>query len=90
MLISEARESGAHESAACQEMGINQRTLQRWRSEGAPQEDQRPLAKRPVPYNKLNEEETMAVIATANQPEFQSMPPSQIVPILADRGVYLA
>jgi transposase InsO family protein len=35
-------------------------------------------------------EVTMAVIDTANQPEFQSMPPSQIVPILADRGVYLA
>ena len=90
MLISEAKEAGARESIACQELGINQRTLQRWRSKGAPSEDRRPLAKRPVPYNKLSEEETMAVIDTANQPEFQSMPPSQIVPILADRGVYLA
>jgi putative transposase len=90
MLIEEAKEAGARESATCQEIGVSQRTLQRWRSEGAPQEDQRPLAKRPVPCNKLNEEETMAVIDTANQPEFKSLPPSQIVPILADRGVYLA
>ena len=25
-----------------------------------------------------------------NQPEFQSLPPSQIVPILADQGIYIA
>ena len=27
---------------------------------------------------------------TANQPEFKSLPPSQIVPRLADKGIYLA
>lgn len=65
---------------ACKEIGISQRTLQRWRSSGTPIEDQRPIANRPHPQNKLSEEETRAVLSVVNQPEFQSLPPSQIVP----------
>jgi putative transposase len=30
------------------------------------------------------------ILEVVNQPEFQSMPPSQIVPTLADRQIYLA
>jgi putative transposase len=89
-LIDEATKAGAREKMACEELGISQRTLQRWRSEKKPLEDQRPNAKRPVPRNKLSQEETQTVLEVINQPEFQSLPPSQIVPILADRGVYLA
>ncbi len=90
MLIKEATQAGARESVACAELGISRRTLQRWRSDATPLEDQRPMAIRPRPHNKLSEEETKAIIVTVNQPEFQSLPPSQIVPVLADRGVYLA
>ena len=90
MLIKEATQAGAREKAACAELGISQRTLQRWRSDATPLEDQRPFAERPAPRNKLSEEETQAIIAVATQPEFQSLPPSQIVPALADQGVYLA
>lgn len=89
-LIEEATKSGARENKACAELGISQRTLQRWRSEATPLEDQRPCAKRPVPPNKLSDEEAQAIISVANQPDFQSLPPSQIVPILADKGIYLA
>ncbi len=90
MLIEEATLAGAREKMACKELGISQRTLQRWRSDATPLEDQRPFATRPTPRNKLSEEETRAVVEVANQPEFQSLPPSQIVPILADREIYLA
>lgn len=90
MLIKEATEAGAREKVACAELGISHRTLQRWRSEATPLEDQRPHANRPVPRNKLSEEETKAIVAVTTQPEFQSLPPSQIVPILADQGIYLA
>jgi putative transposase len=75
---------------ACRELGISQRTLQRWRNQATPLEDQRPVAKRPVPQNKLSEAEVKTIIAVVNRPEFQSLPPSQIVPILADRNIYLA
>lgn len=90
MLIKEATQAGAREQAACNELGIRRRTLQRWRCESTPLEDQRPLAVRPAPHNKLSEEEVKEIITTVNEPEFQSLPPSQIVPILADRGTYLA
>lgn len=90
MLIKEAVGTGARESLACKEMGISQRTLQRWRSNITPLTDQRHCAKRPVPRKKLSKEEIEAIVTITNQPEFQSLPPSQIVPILADQGIYLA
>ena len=90
MLIKEATEAGAREAVACEELGISLRTLQRWRSVATPLEDQRPVAKRPVPRNKLSEEETQEILSVVNQPEYQSLPPSQIVPMLADKGIYIA
>ncbi len=74
---------------ACKVLGISQRTLQRWRSSLSPDEDQRKHAKR-KPANKLSPDEREAIIKTANQPEFKSLPPSQIVPRLADEGIYIA
>jgi putative transposase len=82
--------AGAREKMACRELEISQRTLQRWRNQATPLEDQRTLAKRPNPKNKLSEAEAQTIIEVVNQPEFQSLPPSQIVPILADRNIYLA
>jgi putative transposase len=90
MLIEETVKAGAKEKMGCKEIGISQRTLQRWRSDSTPLEDQRPCANRLVPRNKLSDKEMEAIVTVVNQPEFQSLPPSQIVPILADRGVYLA
>lgn len=90
ILIKEAVDSGAREEAACKELGISRRTLQRWRSTLSPIEDQRKYAKGPAPANKLSEDERQAIVETANQPEFKSLPPSQIVPRLADDGIYLA
>ena len=40
--------------------------------------------------NKLSEDERRQILKVANSPEFASRPLSQIVPTLADRGVYLA
>lgn len=74
---------------ACEELGISQRTLQRWRSQGV-REDGRHHAKRQPPANKLSESEEQQIIKVVNQPEYKSLPPSQIVPRLADQGIYLA
>lgn len=43
-----------------------------------------------TPHNKLTPEERSAVLAVINSEEFKDLPPSQIVPRLADKGVYLA
>jgi len=89
-LIEEAVESGARTFMACREIGISVRSLERWKSHSYPKEDQRPHAIKPKPKNKLSIEEIKVIIAIVNNPEFQSLPPSQIVPILAERGIYLA
>ena len=65
---------------------MSPRTLQRWRDPaGGICEDRRPSAERPTPANKLSEEERDRIVATCNAPEFASLPPSQIVPRLADQ-----
>ena len=90
-LIEEAVTAGARCHKACEELGISQRTYQRWRKEdGAVKADGRPDAARPVPANKLSPEETQAILDLCNSTDYQSLPPSQIVPALADQGRYLA
>ncbi|GBF76674.1 integrase [Paenibacillus sp. 598K] len=88
-LIQEAVVAGAREARACQELGLAQRTLQRWRKQGGT-EDGRPLASRPTPANKLSEVEEQQVLEVLQQPHNRSLPPSQIVPALADEGIYIA
>ena len=40
--------------------------------------------------NKLSEEERNEILTTVNDPQYALLPPSQIVPLLADKGCYLA
>ena len=89
-LVDEAVDAGARQFMACAELGLTTRTLQRWKQPNTPDEDQRPLVKRPEPKHKLTPEEKALILETINQPEYASKPPSQIVPILADRGEYIA
>jgi len=89
-LVEEAVISGARQQLACEEIGISVRTLQRWCKDGAPEADQRPLIERLEPANKLTDAECKEILEIVNQPDFQSLPPSQIVPILADQGIYVA
>lgn len=89
--IDEACAAGARVTAACRVVAISPRTLQRWREEGSVKADGRLHAgQQREPANKLSEEERRQILAVANEPEFARMPPSQIVPILADRGRYIA
>lgn len=48
------------------------------------------LPKRNSPPNKLSEDECSKILDVCHQPEFAELPPSQIVPRLADEGCYLA
>jgi putative transposase len=89
-LIAQAVTSGARCFKACAELEISDRTLRRWTKGGQVHVDQRPLVPRPDPANKLSEAERAAVLNVCNSTEFASLPPSQIVPKLADREQYLA
>lgn len=89
-LINDAIEAGARKYKACKLIGLSIRTLQRWQAEGEITADKRSTANRPEPSNKLTEQERQSIIAICNDEEFASLPPSQIVPILADRGEYIA
>ena len=89
--IDDAHHAGARLAPACREAGITLRTLQRWRDgDGRVRPDRRPEAVRPRPAHALSEEERAEVLATLNEPRFSSLPPAQIVPRLADEGIYLA
>ena len=87
MLIRQAVQEGVRQALACRELGLSVRTLQRWQHQAA---DGRPRALRPAPPNKLSEEERRAVLEAANGAGFASLTPHQIVPKLADEGIYLA
>ena len=73
-------------------MDISLRTFQRWVQDGddAVSADSRTTSARPEPANKLSDDERGQILAVANSEEFASLPPSQIVPALADRGVFIA
>ena len=88
--INEAVDAGARKEKASQELGLSIRTIQRWVEGDKLKEYQRPLIERPTPNNKLSEAERSRILAVCNQPKYASVPPSQIVPRLADEGQYLA
>lgn len=91
-MIREAAAAGSRLNKACAELGVSLRTFQRWVSAGDDmvQADSRTTSDRPEPANKLSEDERARILAVANSEEFASVPPSQIVPALADRGEYVA
>lgn len=89
--IEAARRAGARLHMACEIVGIDARTLQRWKAdEGLVRGDGRPQAVRPRPSHALSEAERARVLQVANEPRFAAVPPARIVPMLADEGVYIA
>jgi len=89
-LIDNAISRGAGKAKACREIGICLRTYNRWVKDGKVIPDRRPIVKRPKPSNALSETEKQTILSIANDEAYKSLPPSQIVPSLADKGVYVA
>jgi putative transposase len=87
-LVHEAVESGARQEKACEIAGIPARTLQRWRKQGIG-EDLR-AGPKTSPKNKITEPERADMLEVANKPEYRDLSPKQIVPKLADEGIYIA
>jgi len=86
-----AHRAGSRLRLACETVGIDLRTLQRWKaSKGLQTGDGRPGAARALPSHALSEAERSRLLAMANEPRFAAVPPARIVPMLADEGIYLA
>jgi len=86
-LVKEAGDAGARQKMACEIIGISAKTLQRW-SQSRNDKDGRIEASH-LPQNKLTELERLRILKVVNKPGFSHLPPSQIVPILADKGIYI-
>jgi len=82
-------QSGARLKIAAAIMGLSARTIIRWRRQDDDQ-DQRKGGPDAVPANKLCEQERQQIFDISNSVPFRDLSPKQIVPQLADQGVYIA
>lgn len=87
-LITEAQNSGARRKHACELLGLTVRTVQRWMAEDE-RVDKRTCATK-MPPNQLTELERQHIINIVNSAEYGDLPPTQIVPKLLDKGVWIA
>lgn len=92
-----AGRAGARLHKACEIVGIDLRTLQRWKALGVATGaiglvagDGRPGAARPKPVHAFSPAEREQILALVNEPRFAAIPPARIVPMLADEGIYVA
>lgn len=87
-MVDEAVKDGARAEKACEMLELSARTVERWRASGGG-EDGRRGPKTP-PANKLSEVERKRLLNVVNSPEHRDLSPKQIVPKLADDGIYIA
>lgn len=86
-LIAEAHKNGARRSECCAILNLNLRTLERW--EKNPEAEDGRQGPQTCSHS-LTEEEKMKIIELATSEKYRDMSPSQIVPHLADEGIYVA
>jgi transposase InsO family protein len=89
-LIKEARAAGARLHRCCEVIEIDVRTVQRWLHQGPDGGEDRRKGPRKPPENKLSERERKQLCELLVAPEFVDLAPHQIVPKLADMGIYIA
>lgn len=80
--------SGSTAKGAANEVGVDARTLQRWKER--PEGDDRRCGPRKIPANALSAAEREKILEVATSAEFRDKSPHQIVAILADRKTYIA
>ena len=72
---------------ACELIELDIRTLQRWQREDNLEDKRRgPIA---APAHTFTEVERARILEVANSPEYCNQPPSQIIPNLADKDIYV-
>ena len=86
--IEEAVKAGASRERACELVGLDVRTVQRWKKKGVCGDGR--AGPKKSPKNAFSPNERQEMVAIANRPEFRDLSPKQIVPRLADQGIYVA
>lgn len=86
--VQEAQQAGARFVRCAEVVRIDARTLQRWKRHPTGEDGRK--GPRSAPHNRLSEEERREVLALLTSREFCDLSPKQIVPRLADRGIYVA
>lgn len=86
--VDEACKEGARQCLACDIVGVSPRALQRWRVADSLIDRRQTTIK--FPANKLTVLERSRILRVVNSKKYAHLPPSQIVPKLADDGLYLA
>lgn len=86
--IGEAQRDGARLAAACRLVGISARTLERWR--GRPGGGDRRAGPHRRSANALTPAEEARVVTVMTSSRYAGLSPKQLVPQLADEGLYLA
>jgi putative transposase len=87
-LVAEAVGAGARRDQACATIGLCARTLTRWCAEGGGQDGRTHGGVSPA--HKLTAAERAEIVAHATSAEYCDLSPRQIVPSLADQGIYVA
>jgi putative transposase len=86
--LTEAQAAGARLRPACAVVGLSARTIERWR--GRPGVDDQRAGPPRRPRNALTPTEEAQVLAVLTSAPYEHLSPKQLVPRLADEGVYLA
>lgn len=86
--IDEAISAGATQAAVCEVVGLDERTVQRWRARPGGVDRRRGPKTRPA--NALGASEEAEVLALVTSQEFVGFSPHQLVAKLADIGTYIA
>lgn len=87
-LVKEAVAAGARLESACEELGIDARTIQRW--EAAPDGEDARRGPGAQPANALSKAEEDEIISLLTSEEFVDLSPNQVVAKLADMNIYKA
>ena len=87
-LLTHAQASGARLGPACRLLGISARTVERWRAD--PAASDRRCGPHRRPSNALSPAEEAQVVTVLTSSRYAGLSPKQLVPQLADEGLYLA
>jgi transposase InsO family protein len=86
--VAQAQGSGARLAPACRIAGISARTVERWRQRPGSVDARRGPHCRPA--NALSPVEQDQLLTVLTSSRYANLPPRQLVPQLADEGLYLA
>ena len=94
MLAVELNEEAVDASVALyksrNKLGISKRIYNRWKNTDSDYIDKRTICARLESANKMTSKEKQKILGICNSEEFASKPLSEIVQIMAGRGIYIA